>query len=686
MKKNILLACVMVVFALTGCSNSKDTIQEDSKKQTEEEVITNTVEHVREYVHGDTGYFSLIDKGYGTPVKMQESGTETYYKFVDDDNFDLNIVSNATGSNITYEIAAEDIAAGIATTTQAGTVDINTVGMVHIVAKGSAAGHYSEASKVITVIISDKPVVTTGSANTSVSGLSATLQGTVKKGTETGETNGFVEWGFMYKKASDTDYTKLLVPNSASDTLTYELAGLELNTEYNYYTYITTRTGTIKSNEEVFTLSDDKVVETIGTENVNYNAVDLIGNVQSGTVTEKGFEYRVKGNKTYLRVSVPVASNTRATIDGLYPGTIYEYRTYAVSNGIIMYGNVAEVTTLTYSPIPDTTMKVVDTLTREEYTADLDNSSRYLAVVDYASTGITVTSGGVGVTGFTYNDIAYTDDTILPDDSTNQITDDGLGNVSIGSNIKQVKVTYEIDGTGYTVICVRGSFEVEAKNNSNTVIANLDQEYLKNSVDQTMIENYVTNGDKVLLSLRVADFAGSGETKAKIEDFVKINMHEKARISLFDMSVLQIINDSEETATKIPELERPIKVRLTLSYSWENVRDVRVVHEDHDGNAEFISVVRQGNDIEFYAKDFSTYALATVNEFNVSYNIEGQGTVTPDNELTLLEGDKVGFAITPARLYHIESVSDNGVTVDINDFKYSISNVNCMYDNCCTSL
>lgn len=42
---------------------------------TEETIAAETTEAVREYVHGDEGYFSLIDEGYGTPIKPQQAGT-----------------------------------------------------------------------------------------------------------------------------------------------------------------------------------------------------------------------------------------------------------------------------------------------------------------------------------------------------------------------------------------------------------------------------------------------------------------------------------------------------------------------------------------------------------------------------------------------------------------------------------
>ena len=76
--------CLLTVLGGTGCGTSQNT--EESAAETEiqttaaaesaetapaetEAAETEKPEPVYDYVHGDEGYFSLVDSGLGTPVK-----------------------------------------------------------------------------------------------------------------------------------------------------------------------------------------------------------------------------------------------------------------------------------------------------------------------------------------------------------------------------------------------------------------------------------------------------------------------------------------------------------------------------------------------------------------------------------------------------------------------------------------
>ena len=68
--------------ATTGCSKNEEATVESAAVAVETTevsdataVTTETEAPVEHYVHGEEGYFSLIDEGYGTPVKAQKAGT-----------------------------------------------------------------------------------------------------------------------------------------------------------------------------------------------------------------------------------------------------------------------------------------------------------------------------------------------------------------------------------------------------------------------------------------------------------------------------------------------------------------------------------------------------------------------------------------------------------------------------------
>ena len=91
MKKRFILPIVVMSVFATACTGPVSTVteavsdavtaSEDAAAVSADAISDNSApndsesEEVHEYVHGDTGYFSLIDEGYATPVKSQQGGT-----------------------------------------------------------------------------------------------------------------------------------------------------------------------------------------------------------------------------------------------------------------------------------------------------------------------------------------------------------------------------------------------------------------------------------------------------------------------------------------------------------------------------------------------------------------------------------------------------------------------------------
>lgn len=92
MNRKYIATALLLSFGLsltaTGCGKKEDTAAESTSandtivvETSEAEDVdapaetTETEAPVEHYVHGDEGYYSLIDEGYGTPVKPQKAGT-----------------------------------------------------------------------------------------------------------------------------------------------------------------------------------------------------------------------------------------------------------------------------------------------------------------------------------------------------------------------------------------------------------------------------------------------------------------------------------------------------------------------------------------------------------------------------------------------------------------------------------
>ena len=85
MKQYQRITCILLCLLLTGCGtaqSSSDTA-EQSASETSADAAGETAPAetdapetkpetpIYDYVHGEDGYFSLVDEGFGTPVKLQ---------------------------------------------------------------------------------------------------------------------------------------------------------------------------------------------------------------------------------------------------------------------------------------------------------------------------------------------------------------------------------------------------------------------------------------------------------------------------------------------------------------------------------------------------------------------------------------------------------------------------------------
>ncbi len=608
------------------------------------------------------------------PIGVEFDGTETYYVFADDNSFVLDMVSTNEGSTVTFELANESKDSGIISVDLGGTVTIQNSGTAKVIATGSETDHYCESSKVITVVVSTRPTVMTGSASTSITDMSATLNGSIIKGTENTVDNGYIESGFMYKKATDVDYTKVIVDITDHNAISKFIDGLETNVVYEYYAFATTRSGITTGSVEEFEITQNTSVITLDSNNVTYESASLSGKVQSGNILEKGFEYRVKGQLTFIKEKVSLSSNTNTTITNLYPNTEYEFRAYANTSEGMVYGEILGFTTESYNPSSQSGLKIGDLETGNTPLSDNGDGNSYHMIIPPDSDGISVDGT---IENPTYNNISYLEP-IIPgeeDDPKNNITIDENGNIIIGENVNQADIAFYVDGVEYTIHVLRGSLSVGTANNAQVAIASINQQYLRNSINEQNMYGLVSAGQHVEIRLVSSDFSGSLSTVDAFTQYATSNIHNKVKMDLMDLSLYQIIDGNVDGATEINHLERPIKVDLELTDDWENVRDIRVLHERHDGTIELIAVNRSGRNISMYVQDFSSYAIVGVNQYGVNVNIEGEGQVLPGNDNYVLDGESITLDFSPARLYYLESVTDNGIPVTLDNYTYTITDV-----------
>lgn len=75
--KKMYIVLVLAAIWLCGCSKQEQPNEQLTEQNIEiiSEDVEDDTEEITKYIHGDTGYFSLINEGYGTSVKTQDGGT-----------------------------------------------------------------------------------------------------------------------------------------------------------------------------------------------------------------------------------------------------------------------------------------------------------------------------------------------------------------------------------------------------------------------------------------------------------------------------------------------------------------------------------------------------------------------------------------------------------------------------------
>jgi len=208
------------------------------------------------------------------------------------------------------------------------------------------------------------PVVTT-SDPTNITGTVATLNGIISNSNNVTITAK----GFQWKKTVGGSYTTVNVTNS---TLSYNLTGLTVNTNYTYRAYVTTADDTIYGDELIFKTLSNQIAPTITTlpatviTQVTATLNATIINVDSVAITANGFEWKKTVNGTYTQVAgVITGSSLTTNLTDLTANTGYTYRAFITYGGNTYYGNELTFTTLK-TPVDGQPCPVASTVTDYE--------------------------------------------------------------------------------------------------------------------------------------------------------------------------------------------------------------------------------------------------------------------------------------------------------------------------------
>ncbi len=186
------------------------------------------------------------------------------------------------------------------------------------------------------------PTVATTSA-TDVTSTSVVLNGSVEVGTE-----DILEQGFKYW-TSDADVQDAIVENGEEE-ISITLTDLAYGTDYSYYAYATTESGTITGETFSFTtLIDAPTVQTYAATNITDVSALVKGYVSMGSeeILEQGFEYWA-GEYSEENVETIVCADEviAITLTGLSSQTTYTYRAFATTERLgTTYGDDFTFTT-----------------------------------------------------------------------------------------------------------------------------------------------------------------------------------------------------------------------------------------------------------------------------------------------------------------------------------------------------
>ncbi len=204
-------------------------------------------------------------------------------------------------------------------------------------------------------LISAPPTIQTLAA-TSVTASSAKLKGTFKS--NGAATSAWFQYGPTISYGSSSTVGNFGVN---SQTIEFEVSGLQSGTTYHYRIAASNSTGSSQGEDIIFTtVSQPKAsIQTQAATSILATAATLNGSINpNGSATTAYFQYGTTsgyGNTTNSGNFGVNSQNIATTITGLIPNTEYHYRIVAQNSGGTAYGNDLFFTTVSLPAIPTPT-------------------------------------------------------------------------------------------------------------------------------------------------------------------------------------------------------------------------------------------------------------------------------------------------------------------------------------------
>jgi len=276
----------------------------------------------------------------------------------------LQATPSITTSQLTWTAGAAEIGWQVRKGETGAVVDVSTIGyQANALSPGTQYTYYIRSNYgdnlySIWVPISFRtlaiPQRVTTLAATEIGQTTANVHGTVIAGTDT-----IINQGFQYRVlGGDTNWTS--VSATFDDTIAYNLTGLLPYAVYEFRAFASTAYVTINGRTQSFTtLPAPPSAITSPATLIEQTVATLNGIVTQGTrpLTTKGFEWRLVGATTWTTVTSTLTDDaTTYNLTGLIPITNYEYRVFATTASEIVYGSIANFTTLAIVPPTVTTI------------------------------------------------------------------------------------------------------------------------------------------------------------------------------------------------------------------------------------------------------------------------------------------------------------------------------------------
>jgi len=281
-------------------------------------------------------------------------------------------VSNVGKETLTYEATCAQSWVTLDGAKGSATTDIKTI-TVKVSRAGLTPGDYTGSvivnsnSNAITIPLTMKVMQATAPdvLNGQTSGItnnSAQVSGTILSI----GSSAITQYGHCWSASANpttADNKTTLGGTSVTTSFTSNIPGLTPSTTYYVRAYATNSVGTKYSDQITFTTLAPPTMATVRTlriENVQYNAVDAVGELTvlgDGLVTDYGFCYSssvasptTSDSKKSLGSTTNLGEFT-GTITGLKETTKYFVRAYAVNSMGTAYGSVLETTTTDATPL-----------------------------------------------------------------------------------------------------------------------------------------------------------------------------------------------------------------------------------------------------------------------------------------------------------------------------------------------